>query len=107
VTADQDVVERGELPEHFGVLEGAGDAAARDLVWRQSEEVVAAEHDSAARGRVEAGDHVEHGRLARAVGADQREDLPIADLEAQLAQRGEAAEADREVLDTEHRSTRT
>jgi hypothetical protein len=107
MAADQDVVEGRQLAEHLGVLERARDTPPRDLMRRQRAQVVAAESDPALRRTVEARDHVEHGRLAGAVGADQREDLPIADLEAEPAQRREAAEADREIFDTEHRLTRT
>src|SRR5204862_5720121 len=46
---------------------------------------------------------VEYGRLPGAVRADQGEDLPLGDLEAEPAQRVEAAEADREIFDAEHR----
>src|SRR5262249_19762413 len=107
MAADQDGVEGRELAEHLGVLEGARDAAPRDLMRRQCQEVVVAERYPAARGAVEAGDHVEDGRLAGAVGTDQREDLSLPHLEPEPAQRREAAEADREILDAEHRPTRT
>jgi hypothetical protein len=107
VPPDQDVVERGELTEHLGVLERTGDTAPGDLVRRQREQVFTVERDPARQRTVESGDQVEHGRLAGAVGADQREDLSIADLDAELAQGGEAAEADREIFDAEHRPTLT
>ena len=107
VATDEDVVQGGQLTEHLGVLERTGDTAPGDLVRRQREQVFTVERDPARPRTVEPGDQVEDGRLAGAVGADQREDLSIADLDAELAQGGEAAEADREIFDAEHRPTLT
>src|SRR5690606_22342424 len=44
----------------------------------------------------DAGDHVEHRGLARAVGADQREDLPFPDGQVDLVQGGDAHEPHRD-----------
>ena len=52
---------------------------------------------------VEAGDAVEDGRLAGAVGADERGDVAAADRERQVAHGDEAAEAHGQVLDDEQR----
>ena len=46
---------------------------------------------------LEAGDHVERGRLARAIGADQARDRPRRHLKADPGQRRHPAEADGEV----------
>ena len=46
-----------------------------------------------ARGRLlEAGDHPQNGRLARAGGAEQREELPVGDLEADVVDGDDVAE---------------
>src|SRR5205807_10163292 len=47
-------------------------------------------------GPVEAGDAVEHGRLARPVGADHADDLELPDPNADVVERLEAAEPDRQ-----------
>jgi hypothetical protein len=52
---------------------------------------------------VEAGDAVEHRRLAGAVGADQRGDLAALCLERQVADGDKAAELHRQVLDLQDR----
>ena len=51
----------------------------------------------------EAGDRVDERRLAGAVGADQADELALADLEADVAQRVHAAEVDRQPLGGQHR----
>ena len=71
-SADQHVVEHAQRAEQLGRLVGAGDAGARDLPGRRAGQLAAAEPDAAGVGAVEAADHVEHGGLAGAVGADQR-----------------------------------
>src|SRR2546429_6888466 len=104
VAADQHVVEHGELAKDLGVLEGARDPAPRDRVRSHGQEVTAEEGDATGRGAFEPSHDVKDRRLPRPVGADQRHDLPRGDLDGEATQRGEAAEADREVLDAEHRA---
>jgi hypothetical protein len=55
-----------------------------DAVRRLAADLAALEADRAARGRERAGDQVEGGALARAVGADQAEDLALGELEVDL-----------------------
>src|SRR5689334_12952483 len=52
---------------------------------------------------VEAGEAVEHRRLAGAVRADDRGDVPLVGGEGEVVDRGEAAEPHREMLDLEER----
>ena len=59
--------------------------------------------DVAAVRRVEARDEVEDRRLARAVGADQADDLPLRHVERDVVDRDDAAEAAREVTRFEQR----
>ena len=73
------------------------DPERRDLVRRDARDVLALEDDRAARRVVDPADQVEHRRLARAVGPDDREDLALADVEADIVDGADAAEADREV----------
>ncbi|MNH22936.1 hypothetical protein D3C79_828120 [compost metagenome] len=97
--------------EHL-VVHAIGKARRRDEVRRlealaeQLDDVgVAAAHvefDTPAAGLVEAGQAVEHGGLARAVGADQGEDLVTPHLEADIAERLDAAELHHQVVDREN-----
>jgi hypothetical protein len=62
----------------------------------------AAEDDLALPAAViDAVDHVEHRALAGAVGADDGADLVLADVEGNVGQRLDAAEAQRDVLQVE------
>ena len=54
----------------------------------------------------EAGDRVDERCLAGAVGPDQADELALTDLEADLAQRVDTMEIDRQALDCQHRRRR-
>ena len=66
------------MREEGVVLEDGVDVA---LEGRTPRDVDAAELDDAAGGQLEAGDHPEHGRLARAGRAEHREELAVGDVE--------------------------
>src|SRR5437879_2883534 len=93
MAADAHVVEAAHVVEEADVLERARDAVARDLVRLETRDVLAVEHDSAAGGLVEAGDVVEEGCLAGAVGPDQREDLAALDVKAHVVNSHKAAKS--------------
>src|SRR6267143_3094523 len=73
-------------------LDAACDTAARALVGRQARDLGAVEHDRARFVSQCARDTVDQGRFARSVRPDQAEALAGGDLQADLAQRGEAPE---------------
>ena len=102
VPADLHVVEHGHALEQRDVLEGARDPELGALV-RLAAPVMsrAVEADAAARGRVDAADAVEDAGLARAVGADDGEELAALDLEAHPGEGGDAAEAQVQVVQSE------
>ena len=101
VAADEQVAQHARVVEQLDVLERARDAHAGDLVRRHAGDV-AILVEQAPRGRlVEPRDHVEDRRLAGAVGADDGEDLALADLEIDVVDRLEAAEVERETVDLE------
>ncbi len=79
--ADEHVLQHAHLVEQALVLERARDAQCGDGVRRPSDQVGAAvvEGDAARRRAVEAADHVEDRGLARAVRADQPDDLAALD----------------------------
>ena len=64
---------------------------------------LAVEQDFAGRRLREAGDRAQGGRLAGAVGAEQRHHLPFLDAERDAAQRFDLAVADHEIADFEQR----
>src|SRR5665213_2147510 len=79
----------GEQPD---VLEGAGDAGARDPMWRLRGDPRAVEQHLAAAGAVRPGDDVEGRGLAGAVGSDDADDLVRPDLERDVGESLYAAE---------------
>src|SRR5699024_5895516 len=93
-----DVVNDRHLFEQTDVLEGAGDAGTDDLVGLFAVHPLAAQVEGALGGHVDAGDQVEDGGLARAVGADQPHQLGLADLDVEIVHRLEPAEPDAQVL---------
>ena len=84
-------------------LEGARDAAPRDGARRQPGDVLAREGDAPGVGLVAAGEHVEAGGLAGAVGTHDPVDLALVHLEAHVLEHHAVAEPLREPLGGEER----
>jgi hypothetical protein len=84
----------GEGRVEPGVLERPADAPAGPLVGRQRGDVDAVEQHEAPVGLGDAGDDVEEGGLAGAVGPDDADDLAGLDHEGHVVDRPDAAEAD-------------
>ncbi len=96
--ADHDVLEDGHVLEGCGHLEGAADAEPRMRFGGRVGDVDAVEDDAPfARPQI-AGDAVEEGRLAGAVGADEADDLARFDMQIGAGDRLEAAEGFRDLL---------
>ena len=92
IERDHQVFDDRHAPERPRNLEAAGDAAMRAHMWRQLGDVLAAkEHGAGLRAEC-AGNAVDQRRLARAVRSDQSEALALADIDADIVQRDEAAE---------------
>jgi hypothetical protein len=81
VAAGEDVVEHRHVREEGDVLEGAGDAQLGGLVGLHPHDRLALPADVALLGPVHLVDAVEDRRLAGAVGADDREQLALVDVE--------------------------
>ena len=92
-----DVLERGQMREHGGDLEAAYQAEPRHLRRALAGDVLTHEPDGSARRLHELGQHVEAGRLAGAVGSDQRVDRPGLHLQIDRIDRHEAAEFSRQI----------
>ena len=104
VAADHHVLQHGHVAEQTDVLEGAGHAQRRDEVGLAPVEqmllaVGAVQVHGAFRGLVDAGDAVEEGGLAGAVGADEGHDLTFVDGQVQLVEGAQTAEVTRQALD--------
>src|SRR5262249_39570945 len=96
------------LPHGLGEKQPRYPAAAIDAQMRQAIGRPAADgagpaHDTAAIGRVEAGDHVDAGGLAGAVRSHEAEDLARHQVEIDTVEGAEAAEALHQPLDAQQR----
>jgi len=100
---DEEVPDGRELPEQANVLERARDATRGDLRGLERLEVRSAKPHRARVDAIDAGDEVEHRRLARAVRTDEAEDRLVRHLEADVADRPEAAEVLRHAVEDEIR----
>ena len=93
---DADILARGQGGKDVAELEGARDSLLRHLMDRQSGDVFAGE-DDLRRARLEhAGDQVEDGGFARAVGADDGANLARLDRQVDAVDRDQRAETARQ-----------
>ena len=94
---DLDVVQNGHIRKQTDILEGSGNAQLVDLVYRHSLDVDAVDQHGAAGGLIDAGEQIENGGLARAVGADQAGNFGGADGNVEAVHSRQAAEVDAQV----------
>ena len=99
-----DVLVHRELGERLRDLEGAHHAGARDLVYRHAGDVLPEQFHPPAVDRVETGDAGEQGGLSCAIGADQRHDAALVDLQRGVVDGAQAAEDLGQSGDFEHQS---
>ena len=93
-------VEHGHLNEFPGLL---ALVILLHLALRMvADDRLAHEADLTVRRLIHAGDGVERGGLARAVGADERDDLALVDLKAQVVDGDDAAELHRNIVETQN-----
>ena len=104
--ADRDVFQHAHVGHQLDVLEGPGDAEFCDFLRRRVVDVLAVHRDGAAGGGEHAGDQVEGGALAGAVGADQGDDLAGLDVEGNVVDGDHAAELLSRVVDLQQRAGR-
>src|SRR6185437_2683468 len=101
---DHDVFQHGLPVQRPRVLEHHAKSLARDLVRGKAGDVFALEHDIA-RGRAfDAHDRLHRGRFARAIGSNQPKNFSGAQVEAEILDSGQTAEAFCEFADLENRS---
>src|SRR5579875_3172334 len=87
------VVAHRQAREDLVDLEALGDAALADQGCAEAGDVLALELDRSGARRNDVREHVEEGRLARAVGPDDGADLAFAELERDVVDRSQAAVA--------------
>src|ERR1700722_17402379 len=85
------------------MLEHHAKTLARDLVRRQPRDILALEDDLARCRAFDPHDRLHRGRFAGAVRPDQAENLAGMNLQAEIFDRGEAAESFGEAADFQHR----
>jgi hypothetical protein len=96
--ASHDVVEHAHALEEREALERPCHPRLRHLVRIHPRERLAAEDDAPLLRGVDTVDDVEHRALAGAVGADDRPDLVLANVERDIGERLDAAERERHTL---------
>jgi hypothetical protein len=104
VPAEHEVVEDRHPPEEGDVLEGPGHPPLGDVIRLEPRDVRPLEDDATRVRVIEPTDHVQQGGLARSVGADDREDLALADLQADPRHRLHAPEGLGDFRDLELRA---
>src|SRR5262245_15500785 len=108
--ADNDVLHYAQACKRFHQLKRAAKACPADLVRAPAIDTFPCQADLARIRAIDAGNQIEAGRLAGAVGTDQTDDLSRGYVEAHLLHGLEAAEALRHAADLEqcrHASTRS
>src|SRR6185437_12922765 len=103
VKRDANVVEHREARKQPDVLKRPRNAAFRDAIGLAACERLPGKADLALRRRVNAGDEIESRGLARAVWADESEQLPRANAHREVRNRREAAEPNRATIHFEQR----
>ena len=101
--ADHHVVEHGHSGERLHQLKRAADAGAANLVGPAAVDTLSSELDDARIRLEHAGDQVEAGGLAGAVGPNQRDDAALGNGEAHILSGAQTAEALRQTFDFQER----
>jgi hypothetical protein len=101
--ADEHVVGDARLHEQRHVLERLGEAERRDLVRPHAGDLYVLQADGSGVGFLQSDDGIEQRRLARPVGPDEAEDLALRHVEADVAERLQAAEPLGQVFQRQNR----
>jgi hypothetical protein len=103
VASEHQVVEHREIVEQSDVLERPGEPEAGDLVRLLADDLVAEQLDPSDLGPVDARQTVQEGGLSGAVRSDDREQLPLTDVERHPVDGLDAGEPKRNLLHREDR----
>jgi len=99
---DPDVLEDAKLVKERGALEGADEAALREVARFDARDVRALVEDASACWFVIAADQAERGCLARPVRPDQAMDAVAPNGKGEIVDRSQAAEFPRDVAELEN-----
>jgi hypothetical protein len=89
----QKIIQAAETCVEFNILEGSGDAKLRDGVSRNFNEVSVFIKDLTLLGLIETTDAVEEASLSSSIGADDAQYLTSSQLEADIGEGSQIAEA--------------
>ena len=92
----------GHLQKDAASLRHMGQARTQQLIGLRVGDVLAAEGNGSRPGVHQAGDSLQDGALARAVGADQGHDFPVANLERHVFHRVNGAVVYVNILNLQH-----
>src|ERR1700722_18536794 len=106
MAADQQVLQQRGVGEQFDVLECPRDAEIGDRVWRRTGNVRAIEQQLTLGSVINPADQIEDRSLACSIGADDGEDFPLLNREADRIDRSDATETNRYLLCLEQSSHR-
>src|SRR5437867_4590027 len=106
VQTGQHVLQHGQRRKDARLLEGSHHASPRDVAGPEPAQHRATVADEAARRAQKPGDGVERGRLAGAVGTDEARDAARPNVERHAAERGDSAESDGQITDTQRQRKR-
>src|SRR5659263_43516 len=101
VIGDLDIVDNTGLAEQADVLERACDPCLSDLIGFLSYNVLPVEDDGTFGRPVNAGDHVEDGRLASTVGSDEADNFAVLQLDVEIGNGAKAGEELGQMLNVE------
>ena len=104
--AHQQIVAHRHERKHAPPLGNHGDAHAHDRLGSQAVDALAVERDAALPDASEAGDRAQDRGLAGAVGADQRDGLPLPQLDRDAFQRIDVIVVELDVAESEQRGHR-
>lgn len=101
--ADENVLDDGQVRKQPYSLERSRDSTSDNFVCWETHEVVrrVSKINSPAARRVEMDDHIEEGRLARAIRTNDRHDLGPANRHGKVVDGPNTAEGHRQILDPE------
>ena len=96
VARDEQVLDHAHVRKQLAVLEGAGDAEARNAMRPHTGDVFACETDATGARAIQAADAVQYRSLAGAVRSDQREQFAGLRLEGYVLEHLQPAEGERD-----------
>jgi hypothetical protein len=91
VKGDTHVIQDRQMGKDTNILKGARDTQLGDLVRLHADDRLAKETNVTLCGRIEAGHHVEHSRLARAIRADEAMQHAFRHLNVKVVYRAQTA----------------